>query len=146
MRFLKATAAAAVLTFATAGLAACGGDSSTSEPTMSQSATAEMLGGDPSTWTPVVLDGANSGMFENVFVGQQGVVMEKRAVEIMSSDTSVVSVSQPAAGEFETWGGFSAVAPGTADVMAKDGNGSVVGTWTVNVAIKTMPGNPTESM
>jgi len=144
VRILTVSGVAAALAVAALGLSACG-DSSPSEPVMDPSPTSQMdmPGGDPSTWTPVVLDDKTEGMFANVFVGQQGTVQVGSAVEIVTSDAAVVSVSQPTGGDFEAWGGFSAVAPGSARVVALDAQGNKVGAWTVNVAIKPMPRSPT---
>lgn len=94
-----------------------------SAPAASQEPSADpsssLVGGDPSTWSPLVLDATTQSA--TLVVGQAGVfnsLPEGANVTIVTSDPAILSVSQ--AGEGSN-AGIQAVAPGSATLTIEDG-------------------------
>ncbi len=115
-----------------ATLAGCSSDSSSepsstpssasATPTMSESS-GGLVGGDPSTWSPVRVTPDDDGSTQALVVGQ-AVIFEgfQEGATFESSDPMVFTASDAQGdGESTTVAGGQALAVGTAEVIAKDG-------------------------
>ncbi|MDO9485148.1 MAG: hypothetical protein Q7K25_03705 [Actinomycetota bacterium] len=126
----KAVPAIAVGMLLVASLAACS-SSETSDATTSPSASpmvsespSDLVGGDPSTWSPVRITPDDDGLTQDLVVGQ-AVIFEgfQEGATFESSDPMVFTASDAQGdGESTTVAGGQALAAGTSEVIAKDGS------------------------
>lgn len=131
MRLTKTTAPAFAITALLAlSLAACSSsepsdaaNSASATPTVSPSAS-ELVGGDPSTWSPVRVTPDDDGSTQSLVVGQAVIFEGFREGSIFeSSDPSVFTASAAQGdGESGTVAGGQALATGISEVIAKDGS------------------------
>ena len=144
MRPIRTSLVTVAVTVTLAGsLAACSSSSDASDvatttpiatPTASQS-TGPLAGGDPSTWSPVRVTPDEDGATQSLVVGQV-VIFEgfQEGASFESSNPEVFTASDAQGdGESTTVAGGQAIAPGTSEVIAKDGSTSLA-TFTFVVA------------
>ncbi len=113
-----------------ASLAACSSNnaavvtpSASVAPTVSASPDL-LVGGDPSTWSPVRVTPDDDGSTQSLVVGQ-AVIFEgfREGATFVSSDPMVFTASDAQGdGESTTVAGGQALAAGTSEVVAKDGS------------------------
>ncbi|MDP2014167.1 MAG: hypothetical protein Q8L05_08090 [Actinomycetota bacterium] len=130
MRFTRTAVPAIALGLAlTASLAACSSNepseatsSASATPSMSESAEV-LVGGDPSTWSPVRVTPDDDGSTQALVIGQ-AVIFEgfQEGATFESSDPMVFTASDAQGdGESTTVAGGQALAAGTSEVIARDG-------------------------
>ncbi|MDO8731048.1 MAG: hypothetical protein Q7L55_00495 [Actinomycetota bacterium] len=91
-------------------------------PTVSESSDV-LVGGDPSTWSPVRITPDDDGSTQSLVVGQ-AVIFEgfQEGATFASSDSAVFTATAAQGdGESTTVAGGQALAAGTSEVIAKDG-------------------------
>lgn len=93
-------------------------------PAASATSSEQMVGGDPSTWSPVQLTLDQNGQTIDLKVGQVAIINglpvndDANKINVTSSDEAVVA---PHSGDGTTENsGFQAVAPGTAQIIVMD--------------------------
>ena len=134
MRSIRTSMATLALTGAlVASLAACSSDSvsspgTTAVSTPTASASDEpLVGGDPSTWSPVRVTPDDDGSTQALVVGQAVIFQGfQEGASFESSDPMVFTASDAQGdGESSTVAGGQAKAVGTSEVTAKDGTATL---------------------
>lgn len=131
MRASRTAALTLALALAVGGsLAACSSSDSTDAAMtpiatpMASDSSGPLVGGDPSTWSPVRVTPDDDGSTQSLVVGQ-AVIFEgfQEGASFESSDPSVFTATDAQGdGESTTVAGGQALAPGTSEVIAKDGS------------------------
>ncbi len=125
----KAVPAMAIGMLLVASLAACSSSETSDAPTspsaspMVSESPSDLVGGDPSTWSPVRITPDNDGLTQDLVVGQ-AVIFEgfQEGATFESSDPMVFTAGDAQGdGESTTVAGGQALAAGTSEVIAKDG-------------------------
>ena len=138
MKKVTAITAIGVLAISTLTLTACGGSSDSAAP----AASASMVGGDPGTWTPIMIaPDAIPDTAVDAVVGQAitfNFPLKNDAGEtlvLQSSDSAVVEVTSQADEAGTVTFGAKAVGPGTAELtLGVEGAASPTAGIIVNVA------------
>ncbi|HBJ73181.1 MAG TPA: hypothetical protein DDY88_05645 [Actinobacteria bacterium] len=131
MRLTKTTVPAfAVIALLALGISACSSSepsdtasTASATPTASPSAS-ELVGGDPSTWSPVQVTADDDGSTQSLVVGQAVIFEGFREGSVFDSSDPLVFTATAAQGDGEsgTVAGGQALAAGISEVIAKDGS------------------------